>query len=311
MSLIQVANQIIIIFALMVLGALIRESGFLHAQSINDITNIALYFLSPMVILRAFEQHFSATRFKTFAKLTLAIFLAYLITIIIAQVVFHRVSDRNLHSIVMYSSIYSNNGFMGIPLAQALLGSTGVFYGAASMIGFNVMSWTHGIGLFRSSSNKRSWTQKLRQILLNPNIIAIIVGLLMFVFSFHLPAVVSSFLKYGGQAFTPISMIIIGSNLVNLKLSDIKPNGYLTTALLFRNIVFPLINLVLLWAMGIHGIPLFTTVILAACPVAGLVVLFTLQANGDTRPAVMVMSVSTILSLITIPLLYLCAASLN
>lgn len=299
------------IFALMLLGALVRECGFLHPQSINDLTNIALYFLSPMVILRAFEQPFSVVRFHTFVKLVIGIFIGYLVTIVLAHLTFGRVRDTNLRRILMYSSIYSNNGFMGIPLAQALFGSTGVFYGAASMIGFNVMSWTQGIGMFRQDHDQANLRTKMKQIVLNPNIIAIVVGFLIFVFSVHLPRIVTTFLTYGSNAFTPLSMMIIGSNLVSVKLTDIKMGATSLVALAFRNLIFPAVNLLILWVMHIQGIALLTTVILAACPVAGLVVLFTLQAKGNPRPGVVLMSVSTILSLLTIPLIYGLAAALH
>ena len=311
MSIAQVASQIIIIFALMLVGALARECKFLSAQSVSDLTNVVLYFLSPMVILHAFQQPFSLAKFQVFTLLVVGIFIGYAATILIAHLSFHRVKGQGFKSILLYGSIYSNNGFMGIPLAQALFGQTGVFYGVASMIGFNVMSWTHGVSLFHGQANRVTHWQRFRQIILNPNIIAIIAGLIIFVASIHLPSLVTSFLTYGSQAFTPLSMMIIGSNLVGIKLRDVKLNGWMILALVFRNWLFPLVNLVILSLMGVGGTALITTVILAACPVAGLVVLFTLQSKGNTRPAVILMSVSTILSLVTIPAVYLCAQWLH
>ena len=99
-------------------------------------------------------------------------------------------------------------------------------------------------------------------------------------------------------------MIVIGSNLANLSLRDVRLPGSLWVSLVVRNLVFPLLGIIILLALGVSGVPLFTTVILSACPVAGLVVLFTLQAGGDAKPATILMSVSTILSLVTIPLVY-------
>lgn len=92
------------------------------------------------MIVRAFEQSFSKTRFYQLALLVIAVFLTYVVSIIIAKLIFHRVPDQNIRHISTYGSIYSNNGFMGVPLAQGLFGSVGVFYAVASMIGFNVMS---------------------------------------------------------------------------------------------------------------------------------------------------------------------------
>lgn len=304
MSLNQLLTQVLIIFFLMLLGALIRKLGFLHAQSINDLTNITLYFLSPLVIIKAFEHPFSRQRFVTLMVVTVGVFLTYFMSIILARLFFHNEKNVNLKRIAIYGSSYSNNGFMGVPLAQGLFGSIGVFYAVGSMIGFNVMSWTQGIGIFRNRV-QRNWRDQFKQIIVNPNIIAIIIGLIMFVTSFRLPSLVDGFINYTSPAFTPMSMIIIGSNLAGLNLKDIRLPRVLWTSLALRNLVFPILGIFILVLLGIHGIPLYTTVILSACPVAGLVVLFTLQAHGDAKPATILMSISTILSLLTIPLVYL------
>lgn len=303
MSISQIFNQVVVIFLLMLLGAVIRKLGFLHSQSINDLTNIILYFLSPIVIIKAFEQPFSRARFNQLLVLVVAVFLTYFVSILLASLLFRRVRDQNIRRIAIYGSTYSNNGFMGIPLAQGLFGSIGVFYAVASMIGFNVMSWTQGIGVFQDRTQRR-FGEQFKKIILNPNIIAIIVGLIMFVTSYHLPKLLSSFIDYTSPAFTPMAMIVIGCNLANLSLKDVKLPGSLWVSLVVRNLVFPILGALILLAMGVSGVPMVTTVILSACPVAGLVVLFTLQADGDAKPATILMSISTILSLVTIPIVY-------
>lgn len=303
MSISQIFNQVVVIFLLMLFGAVIRRLGFLRAQSINDLTNVILYFLSPIVIIRAFEQPFSRGRFYQLLILIVAVFLTYFVSILLAKLLFHRVPDQNIRRIATYGSVYSNNGFMGIPLAQGLFGSVGVFYAVASMIGFNVMSWTQGIGIFQGQP-RRHWAEHLKKILLNPNIIAIICGLVMFLSSYHLPTLLENFIGYTSPAFTPLSMIVIGSNLANLNLRDVRLPKALWVSLVVRNLVFPILGALILLAMGVSGVPMMTTVILSACPVAGLVVLFTLQTGGDARPATILMSVSTILSLVTIPIVY-------
>lgn len=125
MSIGQIFNQVVIIFLLMLLGEIIRKANFLHLQSINDLTNITLYFLSPIVIIRAFEQPFSKVRFYQLVLLVIAVFLTYFASIIIAKLIFHRVSDQNIRHIAIYGSIYSNNGFMGFHLPRACLAVLG------------------------------------------------------------------------------------------------------------------------------------------------------------------------------------------
>lgn len=302
MSLAQLASQITVIFLLMLLGALAQRLGYLSSTTINDLTNLALYFLSPLVIIKAFLAPFSLGRLRLFFLTLLGVALTYLVTIAVAKLAFIRVKDHNLRRIAKYGSVYSNNGFMGLPLAQALFGNLGVFYGVVSMVGFNAFTWTHGVAMFKHQATTP--LSRLKEVLKNPNLIAIGLGLIIFISQLKVPSVVTSFLGYASNAFTPLSMIIIGSNLAQIKKDDLNLPPVLWATIFLRNLAFPTIAIVILKLLGIGGVPLMTTVILAACPVAGLVVLFTLQAKGDARPATIVMSVSTLLSLITIPLVF-------
>lgn len=99
-------------------------------------------------------------------------------------------------------------------------------------------------------------------------------------------------------------MIVIGSNLADLNLRDVKLPVALWVSLILRNLIFPIIGILILLIFRVSGVPLLVTVILNACPVAGLVVFFTLQSRNNAKPATILMSISTILSLLTIPLVY-------
>lgn len=302
MNLTQLTSQIILMFILMLVGLMINKLGFMHAQTSTDLTNILLYVVSPCLIVKAFEQTFSADRLQMLGRVILGIVIIYILMIIITQLAFKRVSDPNLRRIMRYGSVYSNAGFMGIPLTSSLFGSTGVFFAVASLAAFNIFSWTHGITLF--TGNQGSRRDNVKQIVLNPNIIAIIVGLIIFVTSFKLPTIANSAITYVSSINTPLSMIVIGNSLADVQLNRKTLDKRLWWVILLRNFLFPYVAIVVLQLMGITGVPLFTTVLMAACPVAGIVVLFSLKVHGDPGPAVALMSVSTILSVISIPLVF-------
>ena len=283
----QLINQIILMFGLMLIGVLINKLKFMHAQTSSDLTNVLLYIVSPCLIINGFEQPYSDSRIKQFLLAILGVVILYVVEIIVAKLVFGRLKNENLRRIAQYGSIYSNAGFMGIPLISSLFGAPGVFFAVVSLAGFNIFSWTQGVSLFKTSENeeKTDW----QQVLLNPNIIAIVLGVILFVFSIKIPSVPNQIIKYVGSFNTPLSMIVIGNSLGNIT---------------FSNLLFPIIAIFILQFLGVTGIAFYTTVVMAACPVAGLVVLFTLQAQGDAAPAISLMSLSTILSLITIPLVF-------
>ena len=294
----QLINQIILMFGLMLIGVLINKLKFMHAQTSNDLTNVLLYIVSPCLIINAFEQPYSNDRIKQFLLAIVGVFLLYIIEIIVAKLVFGHLKDENLKRIAQYGSIYSNAGFMGIPLISSLFGAKGVFFAVVSLAAFNVFSWTQGVSLFKGE--KTDW----KSILLNPNIIAIVLGALLFIFSIQIPNIPNQIIKYVGSVNTPLSMIVIGNSLANIKFTKDMLNKEIGLTILLRNLIFPIIGIFLLKLIGVTGIAFYTTIIMAACPVAGLVVLFTLQAHGDAAPAISAMSLSTILCLVTIPLVF-------
>lgn len=300
----QLINQIVLMFCLMLVGVLINKLEFMHSQTSSDLTNVLLYIVSPCLIINAFEQPYSGSRIKQFLLAIAGVFLLYIVEIIVAKLVFGRMKNQNLRRIAQYGSIYSNAGFMGIPLISALFGSEGVFFAVVSLAAFNIFSWTQGVSLFNDEKNGSAEKTDWRQVLLNPNIIAIFLGILIFIFSVKIPSIPNQVIKYVGSINTPLSMIVIGNSLANIKFSRDMLNKEIGLTILLRNLLFPIIGIVLLKVLGVTGIAFYTTIVMAACPVAGLVVLFTLQADGDTAPAISLMSLSTILSLITIPVVF-------
>lgn len=304
MALGQLTNQIILMFVLMLIGVLINKVGFMHTQTSNDLTNILLYIVSPCLIIGAFEQNYSAARMKQLMLVVIGIFLFYIIEIIIAKFAFGRISNINLQRITKYGSIYSNAGFMGIPLTSALFGNAGC---SSRLLRWQVSTSLVGHMGFPSSKRQKKETdhwQNFREIIINPNIIAIFLGLAIFLLSFRMPVPVDRVIHYVSSINTPLSMIVIGNSLGNIRISRQLIDWHLWLAIFFRNLLFPIVAMFILQALTVSGVALDTTVLMAACPTAGLVVLFTLQAYGDTSPAVALMSLSTILSLATIPIVF-------
>ncbi|MDN6967563.1 AEC family transporter [Oenococcus sp. UCMA 17063] len=291
-------------FSLILVGLLINKVGFFHQQTSDDLTSILLYVVSPCLIINAFEEPYSPKRIQQFLLTLIGIIIFYIVDILIAQIIFGKTVDPTLRRVTQYGSVYSNAGFMGVPLASSLFGSQGVFFAAASLAAFNIFNWTHGIRLFQPKQDQLDHKATLQKVIFNPNIIAIVSGLLIFLLSIKIPFVINQAVKYVGSINTPLSMIVIGNSLAGIKFNRRMFNGKLLLALIMRNLIFPVIAILILRLLGISGIAFYTTIVMAACPVAGILVLFTLQARGNPRQAITLMSISTILSLVTIPLIF-------
>lgn len=302
-------GQITLMFALMFVGIIANKVKFMHEQTASDLTNVLLYIVSPCLIVQSFEKPYSASRIHIFLLLVVGIFLVYIVQIVVSKMLFQRVRDHNLQRVAEYGSIYSNAGFIGIPLASSLFGSTGVFYAVVPLAMFNIFNWTHGVKLFATGS-QQNLGEKLKSIFLNPNIIALFAGLIIFTFSIKLPPFLNQMIGYISSINTPVSMLVIGNSLANITLKNFRLDRSLTLFLILRNLVYPVVTIVIMHFLGVAGTPLATVVLMMACPVGGMVVLFTLQAHGKQEPALALMATSTLLSLVTIPVIFVISNAL-
>ena len=133
-----------------------------------------------------------------------------IIGFIIAKIIF-----KNDQKIEKFAATFSNAGFIGIPLVQAILGNESVFYLSAYLVCFNLLSWTYGIYLLTGKKESIS----LKQAIINPATIGSLVGVLLFICSIKLPNVILSTLNSVGSINTPLAMIVLG---VYLGQCDIK-----------------------------------------------------------------------------------------
>ena len=292
-------------FTLILVGFAVKKIGFMHPQTSSDLTNILLDIVSPCLIINAFEHPYSAARMHEFLLTAAAMLIFYLVAILLAAIIFSRVKPVQVRQIAKYGAVYSNAGLMGIPIASAVFGSTGVFFAVAALAGFNIFTWTHGASLFRPKSQKGGidW----RQILLNPNLLAVLIGLIFFLTSIKLPVIVNGVLKDISLLNAPLSMIVIGASLADIKLSRQMKSPVIWLAIILRNILFPLLSIFILKMLGVSGTAYLTSVVMMSCPAAALVVLFPLQYHSDVATGLAILGISTLLSLVTIPGIFLVA----
>ncbi|WP_100486194.1 AEC family transporter [Sporolactobacillus pectinivorans] len=295
-----ILHQVIVIFMLMVVGFFAHKWQFIHKTGAKDMTKILLYIVSPCVILKAFQRPFSADRLNGLVISLICILVVYGFSILAARFIFNNsfIKDSARRNALKFSTTYSNAGFMGIPLVSSILGSSGVFFATPYLAGFNLLCWTHGISLYRTHQSKK----RIIENMFNPNILAIFIGFGLFLFSIRLPALLATGVTYLSNLNTPLSMIVIGDSMASVSPLGLFADKLIWPGIVMRNLIVPTGTLVLLHFTGIGQTVLLTTVLLSSCPVAGIVILFALLNDSDTAFPTRLMTVSTLLSIITIPL---------
>jgi predicted permease len=294
-------NQVLIIFLLMAIGFLAGKLRYINEASAKDMTLILCYIVSPCVILKAFLQPFSKHELHNLFIAFLCVIGIHIFSILAGKIAFNRrtVNEALHRRVLQFASVYSNCGFMGIPLVSTVLGTTGIFYGTVYLAAFNVFCWTHGLALYQDDNSKKS----LLNIIINPNIIALIIGLIFYVSSVNLPYLLSTGLTYIYDLNTPLSMLVIGSNISRIKFSTLLNDVWIWPGILMRNLAIPAAILLAFHWITVDKTALMAILLMTACPVAGNSVLFAQMNDHDTAFATKLMAVSTLLSIATIPLI--------
>ena len=198
-----------------------------------------------------------------------------------------------------FAASFCNAGFIGIPLAQAIIGEEGVFYIAASVALLNLFQWTYGVYIMADRKDAIS----AKTIAKNPVVIAIVIGVVLFVSQIPVPGIVTSTLGYIAGMNTPIAMILMGTYLAKLplkKLLDKRAYG----CVLFRLVIIPAVILLVFWVLPVSNADIALAAFLAAAtPVGANICVFAQQYDCDYEFSVVTVCLSTLLSVITVPLL--------
>ena len=205
-----------------------------------------------------------------------------------------RSKDLRRQRTLRFGSIFANCGFMSLPLQEVMLGSDGTLYGSAYVIMFNLVVWSYGVYLI--SGDKRYIQPK--KLFVNPGIAGLLIGLIIFVFSVPVPHVLSSTVNYLAAIYTPLPMLIIGYHLSKTNVLKAFKDVKCIIAVLLRLIV----SLGVLYILGVRGTLLVSVIISLSAPVAAVTTMFSSKfGGGDTALSVDMVSLSTVLSIITMP----------
>ena len=294
---INVLTQVIILFILILLGVLLAKIKMLDDATVKGMTEVVLTFVTPCVIIKSFVREFNEALLKGLLISVAAAFVSHIGFILVSTLLL-RHKNISKQKVLLYGAVFSNCGFMSLPLQQVLLGDEGVFFAASYIAIFNVFVWTYGILVM--SGDKKYMTPK--KLILNPGIIGVIIGVMIFILSIPVPKVIYEPVSYIAALNTPIPMIIIGYHLAHSSLLDGLKEIKCILAIILKLFVYPLAALGIMYLCGIRGNLLISLAISCSAPVAANTTMFASKFGGDTSLSVNMVSLSTLLSLISMPI---------
>ena len=295
-NILTVGNQVFILFILIAIGFCCNKAKLFGDIAVKGMTNLVLYIVTPCVIINSFCREFNSQMLKGLLITVAVAIITYIIFILLSLVVIHD-KDIKRERVLRFGSVFANCGFMSLPLQAAILGPDGVFYGAVYIAIFNITFWTYGVYLMSGDIKNVSG----KKLILNPGIIGTILGMIVFFIPYELPTTLKTAISHMAALNTPVPMIVIGYHLAATGLKIKGVPVYL--AMLLKLIIFPFIMLFGCLAFGISGTIMISLVISAASPIAAVTTMFSERFGQDTPLSASIVSISTLISIITMPII--------
>ncbi|HIY22370.1 MAG TPA: AEC family transporter [Candidatus Flavonifractor merdigallinarum] len=300
-----VVSQVITLFLLMAVGYVLGRMGRIDREGCAQFTFLLLYIVTPCVIVDTMQVHLEDSLLR---ELGLALFLMiglYLCYSLFA-IPLARTAPLDTRAPLQFGAIYGNVGFMGLPLAEAVLGSEARIYAVLTMVVFNVYSWIHGVLLMGG----RKALSPVRAVL-NPGTVSLVLGLPCLLFGLRLPGSIQTAVGFVADLNTPLAMVVIGAQMSAVDLPATLRQLRLYTASAMRLVVLPFFTALVLLPFHLSTLLYCTMVILSGAPSAGSTSMFAQRFGRDTATAAQLVSLSTVLSILTLPLMAVLAQQLS
>lgn len=295
------AGQVFILYVIVAVGFIADKLHVFTEKTARASNDLLFYIVTPCVIINSFlSTSFTKATASGFAIAICCSVVAHIVGIAFAAPLFNNKEDKN--SVVFkYACIYGNLGYMALPLANAVLGETGVFYCSGGVIVFNTLSFTHGIWLINKGNKDIKFN--IKTLILNPGVISVIIGLPLFLLSVKLPSVVQQPISFIASMNTPLAMLFFGTYLANTDLKTMFKVKEQYIIMLVRLICVPLVIMGVCKIFSLNEVLTTACMISAAAPSANNTVMFSAKYGKDTALASKIVALNSFVSIITLPVM--------
>ena len=292
------AQQVVVLFLPIGTGVLAVKTGVLRPEHKQALSNLLVYIVVPAMIVNSYRMEFSAEILRNllaaFGMSTLAILAGTVITLLLTA----RKKDSRT-PIFRFACIFSNAAYMGFPLISALFGSEGLLYASAFVTVFNILLWTMGYGFVSGSSSPK---EVVRSLVRTPVLYAVIAGLAVYLLQIPIPNLIAQPLELLAGMNTPLSMMITGMLIAAGSVKSIVTDVHIWKLAAVRMVLIPAVCLALFSLLGFHGTAAQVVVLLECCPAAAITSVFAVQFGHDESFAAGSVVLTTLLSIVVLPL---------
>lgn len=290
-----VFRQILVMFLLMAAGFHLFRRDIFDNQTTKRLSLLLNKYVTFFCVLRSFQRPFEPALAGTLL-ITLALCgILYVVSILCANAMFRPAGAAN-YADRRLCVVLSNNGFMALPLLDAMFGKEGVFLGSASIACMAIVLWTYGVRQL-DPTQRPGW----RAVLGNPGVLGVALGLLLFWSPVKLHEVLYTTVDFLGDLNTPLAMLVMGCFIAQVDLRDCFRDLAIWKVGAVRLLVFPAITMAVLLFLPIDRTAKLTMIVSSGAPTAVASAMFGQLYGTDYLFSTKVIALTTILSAITLP----------
>lgn len=288
-----VTYQVVIMFLLAGIGALMFRSGKISLEGSKSIGSILVNLSLPAVIINGFLVERTPERITGLLLSALLAAVTLALAILAAWVCFRK------DPMAQFAAAFSNPGFFGIPIILSCLDNGAIFYIAAYVAFLNLLQWSYGVSLLTGATENIT----PKRLLTAPFVIAIEIGAFFFLTGFPVPGILAKAVTHLANLNTPLAMFATGVYLAQTDPKKMVHKAVLYKISVVKLLVVPLLAMVILALLPKAYFDLkLTLLIAAACPTGTNIAVYAQLHDRDFGYAVETVAVTTILSLLTLPL---------
>ncbi len=284
---------------LILLGYILRKRNIISQEFQHDLGDFLITVVLPISILGSANEVYDPSISMNLVYSGIIASAYYVIAILVLTILSrHLPLSENSRKIFLITGIFANTGFIGMPLLQQLYGNEGMLYSVIYNLAYQLFFFSFGV---KTVSGKKD--NLVKSVLLDPGTIASIVAIVIFCSPFRFPAPVSNSLDLVGGMIVPLSMIIIGCKLSQIRLKELILDWKPWLVSLFRLMVFPITMLLIMRILGVGKTLADSMVVMTGLPAGALNVILAEKYHCEEEFAAKAVSLSTFLMIISLPLL--------
>ena len=291
-----IGKQILIMFIILMLGVICNLRGLITKDGTKSLSIVELNIVNPVLIFMSYQTDYEPALMKGLLWAFLLAAISFAAAIPFSMIF---VPKKSRYSVIQrFSVVYSNCGFMGIPLIMNIYGSNGVLYLTAYITLFNLLVWTHGYMMMKG---KRDFST-LVKALLSPSVIATVLGFIFYITQIRLPEIPYKAMDYISAMNTPLAMLIAGATVAQTNILKAFKGIEIYRVCAGKLLIVPALTFDLVRFTPAPDIVKMVITIAAACPVATTGTMFAITMDRHPQKCSEFFAVTTVLSGLTLPL---------